>query len=153
MCIRDRVNDAPTTFVFDHQTYRPGNFHNEVFGTLTLRRALAKSDNVAAVKVAQMVGFEQVVLMARRAGLNGDIKPTPAVALGSYAVTPFEMAGAYTAFANGGMWEKPRLVDYVKNADDEIIHSENAETSQAIDVYKRQHKERTNHAWCWTEIP
>jgi len=127
------VNDAPTTFVFDHQTYRPGNFHNEVFGTLTLRRALAKSDNVAAVKVAQMVGFEQVVLMARRAGLNGDIKPTPAVALGSYAVTPFEMAGAYTAFANGGMWEKPRLVDYVKNADDEIIHSENAETSQAMD--------------------
>ena len=127
------VDDSPTTFVFDHQTYRPANFHNETFGTLTLRRALAKSDNVAAVKVAQMVGFQEVVSMARRAGLNGDIKPTPAVALGSYAVTPFEMAGAYTAFANGGMWEKPRLVDYVKNADDEIIHSENGETSQAMD--------------------
>lgn len=128
------VNDAPTTFFFDHQAYRPANFRNEVFGTLTLRRALAKSDNVAAVKVAQMVGFPEVVSMARRAGLNDDIKPTPAVALGSYAVTPFEMAGAYTAFANGGMWVKPQLVDYVKNADGEIIHSEPGEEShQAMD--------------------
>ena len=127
------VNDAPTTFFFDHQTYRPANFRDESFGTLTLRKALAKSDNVAAVKVAEMVGYPAVVSMARRAGLNGDIKPTPAVALGSYAVTPFEMAGAYTVFANAGMWVKPRLVDYVKNADDEIIHSEPGETSQAMD--------------------
>jgi penicillin-binding protein 1B len=104
------VDDSPTTFRFDRQTYTPANFRNESFGTITLRQALAKSDNVAAVKVGQMVGFDQVVAMARRAGLNGDIKPTPAVALGSYAVTPMEMAGAYTAFANGGMWVKPRIL-------------------------------------------
>jgi penicillin-binding protein 1B len=84
--------------------------------------------------VARMVGLPEVVSMARRAGLNDDIKPTPAVALGSYAVTPFEMAGAYTAFANGGMWVKPQLVDYVKNADGEVIHSEPGEEShQAMD--------------------
>ena len=42
--------------------------------------------------------------MARRAGLNGDIKATPAIALGAYQVTPLEMAGAYTVFANGGVF-------------------------------------------------
>jgi penicillin-binding protein 1B len=127
------VDDAPTTFTFNHQAYQPANFHNEVFGILTLRQALAKSDNVAAVKVAQEVGFPAVVAVAQRAGLNGDIKPTPAVALGSYAVTPFEMAGAYTAFANGGMWMKPQMVSRVGNADGETIHNERSETHRAMD--------------------
>jgi penicillin-binding protein 1B len=100
---------------------------------LTLRHALAKSDNVAAVKVAQIVGYPAVVSMARLAGLNGDIQPTPAVALGSYDVTPFEMAGAYTPFANGGMWVKPQVVAHVRNAGGETIHSEQNETRQAMD--------------------
>ena len=51
------VDDTPTTFSYDGIQYHPSNFRNEVFGTLTLRQALAKSDNVAAVKVAEMVGF------------------------------------------------------------------------------------------------
>ncbi len=127
------VNDAPTTFKFEGRTYQPANFKHESFGTLTLRQALAKSDNVAAVKVAQEVGYGNVVAMARRAGLNADIKATPAVALGSYAVTPFEMAGAYTAFANGGMWMKPQLVSRVQNTGGETIHNEQAETHQAMD--------------------
>jgi len=127
------VDDAPTTFVFDRKTYRPANFRNEFFGMLTLRDALAKSDNVAAVKVAEMVGYAAVVSMARLAGLNGDIQPTPAVALGSYAVTPFEMAGAYTPFVNGGMWVKPQVVSYVRNADGETIHREQSETHRAMD--------------------
>ncbi len=127
------VNDDATTFVFDHKSYTPANFKHEAFGTMTLRQALARSDNVAAVKVAQMVGFPAVVAMARRAGLNDEIKPTPAVALGSYAVTPFEMAGAYTAFANGGLWVKPQMVSYIRNADGETIHNEQTETHQAMD--------------------
>ncbi len=104
------VDDEPTTFVFGGQTYEPANFKHEVFGDLTLRDGLAKSDNVAAVKVAEMVGYRKVVEMARRCGLNGDIQATPAVALGSYDVTPLEMAGAYTVFANRGMYEKPVLL-------------------------------------------
>jgi penicillin-binding protein 1B len=127
------VDDSPTTFVFDQKTYTPGNFRNEVFGTLTLRQALAKSDNIAAVKVAQMVGYPAVVAVARSAGLNDDIKATPAVALGSYAVTPFEIAGAYTAFANGGMRMEPQMVSLVKTADGEAIHREQSEARQAMD--------------------
>jgi penicillin-binding protein 1B len=77
---------------------------------MTLRQALAKSDNVVAVKLAQAVGLQNVVAMARRAGLNGHIAATPAVALGTYDVTPLEMAGAYTIFANGGLWVKPHAI-------------------------------------------
>jgi penicillin-binding protein 1B len=127
------VNDAPTTFYFGNQAYHPGNFRDEVFGTMTLREALAKSDNVAAVKTAQMVGYRQVVAMARSAGLNRNIAATPAVALGSYVVTPFEMAGAYTAFANGGMWVKPQVVSQIQNADGRTIRGQKDETRQAMD--------------------
>ncbi|HWD99732.1 MAG TPA: transglycosylase domain-containing protein, partial [Bryobacteraceae bacterium] len=104
------VDDEPTTFWFNGQAYEPSNFKHEVFGILTLRDALAKSDNVAAVQVAQTVGFRNVAAMARRCGLNGNIQPTPAMALGSYDVTPLELAAAYTVFANGGIHEKPVLV-------------------------------------------
>ena len=127
------VTDEPTDFVFDHKIYRPANFRHESFGTLTLRQALARSDNVAAVKVAQMVGFQQVVSLARSAGLTGDMAPTPALALGSYAVTPFEMAGAYTAFANGGRWIKPQMVVSVSNANGETIRGNEPETHEALD--------------------
>jgi len=61
---------------------------------VTLRSALAHSMNIATIKVAQMVGYDSVVRVARRAGLNAE--PTPSVALGSYEDTPLEVAGAYT---------------------------------------------------------
>ena len=85
------------------------------------------------MKVGQEVGFNNVVAMAQRAGLNQDIKPTPAVALGSYAVTPLEMAAAYTMFANGGVWVKPQMVTRTANADGETIHDAERESRQAID--------------------
>jgi penicillin-binding protein 1B len=116
------VDDSPATFWVGGKAYTPANFKNESYGTLTLRQALAKSDNVAAVKVAQMVGFDNVVAMARRAGLNNDIKATPSVALGTYVVTPLEMAGAYAAFANGGMWVRPH-----------ILQSQPSDAHQAMD--------------------
>ena len=127
------VTDEPTDFVFDNKIYRPANFRHESFGTLTLRQALARSDNVAAVKVAQMVGFQQVVSLARSAGLTGDMAPTPALALGSYAVTPFEMAGAYTVLANGGRWIKPQMVVSVSDANGETIRGDEPETHEALD--------------------
>jgi penicillin-binding protein 1B len=65
---------------------------------------------VAAVKVAQQIGYGAVVQMARRAGLNEDIRPTPSVALGAYDVTPLEIAGAYTMFANGGIRATPSAI-------------------------------------------
>ena len=82
---------------------------------MTLRQALAKSMNVATVKVGEMVGFDTVVDLAKKAGLNYNIQPTPAVALGSYDVTPLEMAGAYTIFANHGVYVKPSFVSMVRS--------------------------------------
>ena len=88
----------PTTFWFDGKPYEPSNFEHKFYGDVTLRTALAKPLNVATVKVAEMVGYDNVVEMANRAGMNYKIHPTPAVALGAYEFTPLEAAGAYTVF-------------------------------------------------------
>ena len=53
------------------------------------------------------MGYDAVVEMANRAGMNYKIQPTPAVALGAYEITPLEAVGAYTVFANGGELRSP----------------------------------------------
>jgi penicillin-binding protein 1B len=108
--LANTVDDSATTFWFSGKPYQPANFRGEHFGVMTFRQALAKSDNVAAVHVAQEVGFGRVVAMARRFGLNDGIRATPAIALGAYQVTPLEIAEAYTAFANGGVRVKPMVI-------------------------------------------
>ena len=64
------VDDSPTTFYFDRQTYQPSNFHQNFMGAVTLRTALAHSLNVGTVQLAQKVGYDRVVQMARRVGLE-----------------------------------------------------------------------------------
>ncbi len=67
------VDDSPTTFWFDEKPYQPSNFEKKFYGDVTLRDALAHSLNVATVKVAEMVGYDNVVAMAHRAGMNDKI--------------------------------------------------------------------------------
>jgi penicillin-binding protein 1B len=115
------VDDSQTTFTFEGRTYQPANFHNRYYGTVTLRMALAHSLNNAAVEVAQEVGYQRVVDMAHRLGLNEAIKPTPAVALGAYGTTPLEIARAYTVFANGGWGVNPTTVSLVRGTDGKVL--------------------------------
>ncbi len=127
------VDDSPTTFWFDGKPYQPGNFHGAYYGTTTLRRALAHSMNIATVKVAEMVGYNNVVNLARKAGINDDVKATPAMALGSYEATPLEMAGAYTVFANGGVRVSPVLIDEVRGTKGNQIFRSKPQTKTVLD--------------------
>ena len=107
------VDDVPTTFWWDDKPYEPANFSNRIHGVTTLRKALMRSMNIATVKVAERVGFDRVAEVAQRAGLGDQIQPTPAIALGAYEVTPLDIAGAYTALANGGIKMKPYFIRLV----------------------------------------
>jgi len=127
------VVDEPTTFEFDGQEYTPGNFEHEFYGPVTLRKALAKSLNVATIKVAEMVGYSSVVNLAHKAGISEDVKATPAMAIGSYDATPFEMAGAYTVFANGGVRVQPSFVSLVKEPNGKVLLDQKPQTKPVLD--------------------
>jgi len=126
------VDDSPTTFYYGKRAYQPSNFHQDFRGEVTLRTALAHSLNVAAVQVAQTVGFDRVVAMAQRAGLNG-AKATPSVALGSYEATPIDIAGAYTIFANHGERVSPVTISLVRSPDGTVLYQHHANPKAALD--------------------
>ncbi len=116
------VDDSPTTFAFGGHLYEPGNFGHDFSGPVTLRTALAQSLNVATVSLAERVGYAKVVNLARRAGLNDAIQPTPAVALGSYETTPLEIAEAYTVFANHGVRVTPTTISLARAGNGSVLY-------------------------------
>ena len=127
------VVDEPTTFEFGGTDYTPNNYGENFHGTVTLRDALTYSLNVATVKVAELIGYGRVVDMARQIGLDDDIRPTPAVALGAYDMTPLEVVAGYTVFANSGTRAEPVLIDRVVDYQGGIIERSPLQTRQALD--------------------
>ena len=125
--------DEPTTFQYGKETYEPSNFGDRYMGPVTVRRALASSLNNPAVQLAQAIGFRRVVDVAKRAGMNEDIRATPAVALGAYEVTPVEVAGAYTIFANQGVYVQPTFVSTVEAQNGAVAFRSAPKTHAAID--------------------
>ncbi len=127
------VVDEPTTFLFDGDEYSPQNFEHDFMGPITLRTALAKSRNIATIKVAEMVGYKAVVNLAHKAGISEDVKATPAMAIGSYVATPLEMAGAYTVFANKGVHVNPTLISLIKEPSGKVLLDQKPQTKNVLD--------------------
>jgi penicillin-binding protein 1B len=109
------IEDAPTTFWFDGRPYEPSNFKDQFYGMTTMREAITRSLNIPTVKIAEMIGYDRIVELARWSGMNMQIQATPAVALGSYEVQPIEIAGAYTVFANNGVHVAPHMIRSVRD--------------------------------------
>jgi penicillin-binding protein 1B len=111
------VVDEPTVFLYGGREYTPNNYGQEFYGTVTLRDALVRSLNVATVKVAESIGYKRVVGFVKQLGLDMELNPTPALALGAYEMTPLEVAAAYTVFAGKGVRSSPVLIRSVLGPD------------------------------------
>jgi penicillin-binding protein 1B len=114
------VFDEPTTWSYDNQEWTPKNYDGEYDGAITLRRALAMSRNIAAVKVAEQTGYDRVVALWKKTkvGVPDQVKPYPSVALGIAELTPLEVAEAYTIFPNRGTIKKLRPLLNVTSGED-----------------------------------
>ncbi len=128
-----RIMDEPTTFYFDGREYAPENFKKEYYGEVTLRRALAKSLNVPTVKLAEAVGYDTVEALAKKAGMNINLRPTPAIALGAYEVTPLEVAGSYTVYADQGTYVKPSWVSLIRDRQGNVLFSSTPNKREVLD--------------------
>lgn len=114
------VYDEPTTWSYDNQEWSPRNYDGEYDGAITLRRALAMSRNIAAVKVAEQTGYDRVVSLWKKTkiGEPDQVKPYPSVALGVVELTPLEVAEAYTVFTGQGRLRKLRTLISVTSGED-----------------------------------
>lgn len=105
----DMILDEETTFA----DYTPSNYGNKYYGWVTVREAVTKSLNVPAVKTLSAVGVGRAKDFAKRCGIEFDDKDDSlALALGgfTYGVSPLQIAGAYSCFASGGIYNTPTLI-------------------------------------------
>ena len=125
------IADEPTTFWYDDKPYEPSNFKHEFFGDIPAWYALTHSLNIPTVKIAEMTGYDNVAKVARSVGLN--VEATPSIALGSYEVTPLEIAGAYTVFPNGGELISTAFIKSIRNQEGKSVYQAQATRKQALD--------------------
>ncbi|MFZ0595019.1 MAG: PBP1A family penicillin-binding protein [Bryobacteraceae bacterium] len=125
-------DDEPKTFMFDGNPYEPSDYKHEFYGQVPVRMALAKSLNVPTIEIAEAAGYDKVADLAHRVGLN-NIRATPAMAIGAYNVTPLEMAGAYTMFANKGVYVSPRFIQSIHDHTGEEIYASKPDQKAILD--------------------
>ncbi|MFK8016635.1 MAG: penicillin-binding protein 1A, partial [Gammaproteobacteria bacterium] len=114
------VNDAPIVFADDalDDTWRPKNYGGVFGGPTRMREALVRSRNLVSIRLLNQVGIPFTIDHLERFGFAKDELPRDlSLALGSAAITPLELARAYTVFANGGYAVEPYFIDRIENAD------------------------------------
>jgi len=129
----DTVLDAPLSIVIDPRQppWEPQNYERKYNGIVTYQYALEHSLNVATVRVDLLVGTKKVIETARRLGIRQNLLAYPSLALGSFEVTPLEMAAAYSAIGSGGVSYKPYLVERIRNADGITLEQNAPEPKEA----------------------
>jgi membrane carboxypeptidase/penicillin-binding protein len=107
------VRDEPDTFQTNLGPWAPKNYENAYAGQVTVARALARSLNVATVRVSQIVGIPKIVDMARGMGIESRLRQVASLALGTSELSVMELTTAYATLANGGIRVKPIAVKAV----------------------------------------
>ncbi|BBI31068.1 transglycosylase domain-containing protein [Cohnella abietis] len=120
-----RYRSEPTYFYYDNdrKIYRPRNYNDHYFnGEISMRQAIATSDNIFAVNTIMQVGPESVISMARKLGIKAPLKSVPSLALGTFPVSPFEMASAFSVFANEGRRAEPIAITSIQDHNGKLLY-------------------------------
>ena len=97
------VSGEPISLPTPEGIWTPVNFEGKTYDKITIRKIIEDSVNTAAVRLAYDVGFQEVLNTARAAGITSPLLPVPSIALGSFEVTPLELAYAFATLASGGI--------------------------------------------------
>jgi penicillin-binding protein 1A len=128
----DIVVDAPVVFQSGGEPYAPHNYDMKYEGAITLRRALAQSRNIPAVKIANQVGINAVIETAHKFGVTSPIPPYLPVALGSAEVSLIEQTAAFAVFPNDGVRVTPRYIRKVTDFEGRVLEENFPEVRDVI---------------------
>ncbi len=128
----DTILDAPFTMISGGQPYSPRNYDEKFEGNITLRRALAGSRNVPAVKLAEKVGINSVVDVTRRFGITTSLPPYLPLALGAADMKLIEHVSAFTVFPNDGIRIDPHMIRRVTSYDGALLEEAHPEVHDVV---------------------
>ncbi|MCG2721734.1 MAG: PBP1A family penicillin-binding protein [Thermodesulfovibrionales bacterium] len=133
MTSEQMISDTPISFpgARSGQTWRPKNYDGQYHGSVTLKTAMAKSLNVAAIRLAANTGVENIIVMAKKLGIQSTLQPYLPLAIGASDVTLMDMVTAYAAFATG-MRTKPQFYEKVLNRDGIVIQEAAIEQEEVL---------------------
>lgn len=114
--------------------YEPKNYGGTFSGNVSMQRALTSSINIVAVKVLIDVGFEPVIAMAQRMGIESELRPTYSLALGASEVNLLELTSAYGTLAAEGKHIKAHGIRRILDSSGNVLYTFNEEPQQAIDA-------------------
>ncbi|MGA2403689.1 MAG: PBP1A family penicillin-binding protein, partial [Syntrophobacteraceae bacterium] len=106
--LSDRLSDLPAPYELNGVSWTPRNNDGRYRGRVVFREALEQSLNAATVNLAVETGLNQIIGTLRSFGIESPLEPVPSLALGSFELTPMELARAYAVLANDG--QKPFLL-------------------------------------------
>jgi penicillin-binding protein 1A len=128
----DTILDAPVVFQTASGPYSPHNYDDKFEGTITLRRALAQSRNIPALKLADRIGIKTVIDYAHRFGITANIPAYLPVALGSAEITPIEQTSAFSVFPNDGVRVAPRYISKVTDYEGRILEEDFSDIKDSV---------------------
>ena len=117
------LDDSPISVRSGTAVWTPQNYDLKYHGHVTVRESLAHSYNIPAVRAAMNAGVPNVIKTAATIGIESHLAPYPSVSLGSFEVTPLEIAYAYSAFANLGVKAEPISILAVSTSEGELKES------------------------------
>jgi len=112
--------------------YRPHNYDQKFLGRMTLRRALALSRNIVAVRLCEKIGPDVVARYANLLGITHKIPPFYSIALGSIDLTLLEITNAFNTIANQGVRLNPYLITKIEDAQGHILEEHHPDPRLAI---------------------
>jgi penicillin-binding protein 1A len=135
------INDAPLFFdagTTGSQPWEPKNYDGTYDGPMSMRRGLAKSKNMISIRILKSIGPAYAQQWIKRFGFDADKHPAYLpMALGAGAVTPLQMASAFSVFANGGYRVNPLLISRITDSKGHVINEARVpilnETARTID--------------------
>lgn len=127
-----RLSNMPRAFTLDSKTWQPRNFDPSAEQEVSLRQALASSQNVATVNLAMQIGLQRIVDTATEFQFSTPAKPYPSLSLGAFEVIPLELARAYCVFAADGVQPFPLSLKEVVGESGQVLERRHAHIRRLI---------------------
>ncbi len=130
------VNNVPDSIPYDNgrKKWCPNSGKTETIpGWLTLREALAHSQNWITAHLMKEITPEPVIELAKKMGVTSDIPDSPTICIGSFDASVFDMTGAYSVFANKGIWTQPTFLLRIEDKNGNILYQNHAQRKPAMD--------------------
>ena len=110
----------------------PKNSGDKYGQTRTLKNALANSVNTVSARIMDLVGPQPVINLARKMGITSYLPTVPSIALGTPDISLFEMVGAYSTFANQGIYVKPIMITRIEDKNGRALYEVLPDTQDVL---------------------